>query len=118
MGAIVGEIGQSNALGVVRGEGEKEELKMDYVPGYMEVKKGDIVYTTGQGGVYPPGLRVGEILEVRSGSATVPHQIFIRPAAKITSMQEVAVLLYSAPEPARYEEALPNAITEEQKASN
>ena len=118
LGAIVGEIGESNALGVVRGEGEKEQLKMDYVPGYMEIKKGNVVYTTGQGGVYPPGLRVGEIVEVRSGSATVPHQIFIRPSAKISSMQEVAVLLYTAPELPKYEEALPNAVSDEDKVEN
>lgn len=118
LGAIVGEIGKSNALGVVRGAGEKEELNMDYVPGYVEITKGDIVYTTGQGGVYPPGLRLGEITEVRSGSATVPHQIFIKPSAKISSMQEVAVLLYSPPELPKYEEALPNAISDDQKADS
>ncbi|MDH3493879.1 MAG: rod shape-determining protein MreC, partial [Acidobacteriota bacterium] len=118
LGAIVGEIGQPNALGVVRGEGVREGLKMDYVPGYIEVRKGDIVYTTGQGGVYPPGLRVGVITEVRTGSATVPHQIFIRPSAKISAMQEVAVLLYTAPEKAKYEEALPNAVKEDEKAGN
>ncbi len=49
LGAIVGEIGESNALGVVRGTGDSEMLEMDDVPGYIEVKKGDAVYTTGQG---------------------------------------------------------------------
>ena len=117
LGAIVGEIGESNALGVVRGEGEKESLKMDYVPGYLEIKVGDVIYTTGQGGVYPAGLRVGVITEVRSGSATVPHQIFIKPSAKISSMQEVAVLLYTPPDSPKYEEALPNAVSDDEKAA-
>lgn len=117
LGAIVGEIGESNALGVVRGEGERESLKMDYVPGYIEIKKDDVIYTTGQGGVYPAGLRVGVITEVRSGSATVPHQIFIKPSARISSMQEVAVLLYTPPDLPKYEEALPNAVPEEEKAA-
>lgn len=118
MGAIVGETSGSNALGVVRGKGNKDQLEMDYVPGYMVVKKGDIVYTTGQGGVYPAGLKLGVIEEVRTGSATVPHQIFIRPSAKVSSMQEVAVLLYTPPERPKYEEALPNAVSEEEKAKN
>ena len=114
LGAIVGELGQSNALGVVRGTGEKNELEMNYVPGYIEIKKGDVVYTTGQGGVYPAGLKLGEISEVKTGSATVPHRISIRPSAKIYSMQEVAVLLYNPPPRPRYEEALPNAVKEEE----
>jgi len=114
LGAIVGELGDSNALGVVRGTGKKNELEMNYVPGYIEVKKGDVVYTTGQGGVYPAGLKLGVITEVRSGSATVPHQIFIRPSAKIYAMQEVAVLIYTPPPQPKYEEALPNAVKEEE----
>jgi rod shape-determining protein MreC len=120
LGAIVGELGESNALGVVRGTGKKDQLEMNYVPGYMPVKAGDVVYTTGQGGVYPPGLKLGVITEVRTGSATVPHQIFIRPSAKISSMQEVAVLIYTPPPRPKYQEALPNAVKEgemEEKAS-
>lgn len=117
LGAIVGEAGNSNSLGVVSGEGTKELLKMDYVPGYVPIEKGEVIYTTGQGGVYPPGLRVGQITEVRTGSATVPHQIFIKTTAKITSMQEVAVLLYVPPPFQKYEEALPNAVSEDQKTN-
>lgn len=116
LGAIIGEVGNTNSIGVVRGAGDREELLMDYVPGYVQVKKGESVYTTGQGGVYPAGLKLGEITEVSTGSATVPHKIFIRPSAKIASMREVAVLLYSAPEIPKYEEALPNAVPDEMKA--
>ena len=118
MGAIVGELGVSNALGVVKGTGKKDQLEMSYVPGYMTVEAGEIVYTTGQGGVYPEGLKLGEITEVRSGSATVPHQIFIRPTAKISSMQEVAVLVYTPPARPKYEAALPNAVKDEEKADS
>ncbi len=116
LGAIVGELGTSNALGVVKGSGDKNRLEMNYVPGYEPVKVGDVVYTTGQGGVYPPGLRLGEVEEVRTGSATVPHQIFIRPAANLYSMQEVAVLLFEPPPRPKYEDALPNAVDDEEKS--
>ena len=114
LGAIVGEFGESDALGVVRGTGKSDQVEMNYVPGSVEVKEGEIVYTTGQGGVYPPGLKVGEIIEVRSGSATVPHQIFIRPSAEIYSMQEVAVILYEPPPRPKYEKSLPNAVKQEE----
>jgi rod shape-determining protein MreC len=111
LGAIIGELGNSNALGVVRGSGKSELLDMKYVPGYIEVKKGDTVYTTGQDGIYPAGLELGEVVDVRSGSATVPHQIKIRPSATISGLQEVAVLLYTAPERVDYQKSLPNAVT-------
>ena len=101
IGAVVGEIAGSNALGVVVGSSKRDLVEMRYVPGSVDVKPGQAVYTTGQDGIYPAGLKVGEIVEVESGSATTPHRIVIRPSAGIDSMQEVGILLY---EPAAKEE--------------
>jgi rod shape-determining protein MreC len=109
LGAVVGELGTSNALGVVSGNGKKEFLEMGYVPGSVEVKVGEGVYTTGQDGIYPAGLKIGEVTEVRAGSATVAQQIFIQPSAKLSSMQEVIVLLYEPPPRPEFDKSLPNA---------
>jgi len=110
LGAVVGELGNSNALGPVSGSGKKETLEMGYVSGSVEVRVGETVYTTGQDGIYPAGLKLGEIVEVRSGSATVPHQIFIKPSANLYAMQEVVVLLYEPPPRPEYDKSLPNAV--------
>ena len=115
VGAVIGEIGNSNALGVVNGIKEKELLEMRYVSGSFEVKVGDIVYTTGQDGIYPAGLKLGEIVDIRQGSATVPHTIYIRPTAGISSMQEVAVLLYEAPPRPKFEQSVPNAVKDDKE---
>lgn len=110
VGGIVGEIEGSNALGVVAGTSKKDLLEMKYVPGTIEVQVGQIVYTTGQDGIFPPGLKLGEIISVVSGSATTPHQIQIRPSAKLSSMQEVGVLLYQPEAKTEFEQKLPNAV--------
>lgn len=109
VGGVIGEIGVSNALGVVSGTSKKDIVEMRYVAGSFDVQPGQVVYTTGQDGIYPPGLKIGEIVEVVSGSATTPHRIFIRPSAGLTSMQEVAVLLYEPPVKSEFEQKLPNA---------
>lgn len=111
VGGIIGEISGSNALGVVSGTSKRNVVEMRYVSGSVEVQVGQIVYTSGQDGIYPPGLKIGEIVEVRSGSATVPHQIFIRPSSGIDSMQEVAILLYEPPQRQEFEQRIPNAVT-------
>ncbi|HXH69537.1 MAG TPA: rod shape-determining protein MreC [Pyrinomonadaceae bacterium] len=113
LGAVIGAIGGSGALGVVSGTGKKEILEMGYVSGSVEVKVGETVFTTGQDGIYPSGLKLGEIIEVRSGSATVSHQISIKPSANIYAMQEVAVLLYEPPPRPEYDKSLPNVIKDE-----
>ena len=115
LGGVIGEISTSNALGVVSGTSKKDLLEMRYVPGSVEVKVGDIVYTSGQDGIFPAGLKIGEIVEVGSGSTTTPHQILIRPSARLDKMQEVAVLLYDAPPQPKYESSLPNAVVKDGK---
>lgn len=109
--AVIGEIGVSNALGVVRGTGEKGVLEMRYVPGYEKVEVGNMVTTSGQDGIFPAGLKIGEIVDVRSGSATVPHTIYIRPSVRMSALNEVVVLLYNAPPRQKADQALPNVNT-------
>jgi rod shape-determining protein MreC len=115
LGAVIGEIGESNALGVVSGTSSKDLLEMKYVPGSVDVQVGQSVFTTGQDGIFPAGLKVGEIVSVVTGSATTPHQILIKPAAKLNSMQEVGVLLYEPPPRSDFEQKLPNAVSPRSK---
>ena len=110
LGAVIGEIGSSNALGVVSGTSKRDLLEMKYIPGHIPVEVGQPVFTTGQDGIFPPGLKVGEIVNVTQGSATTPHQIQIRPAGRLDSMKEVGVLLYEPPERTPFESKLPNAV--------
>ena len=107
-GAIVGQLGQSNAMGSIKGLGENGLLEMRYVPGLEKVQVGDTVTTTGQDLIYPPGYNIGEVVQVRGGSATQTQTIHIRPGAGLDRLKEVAVLLYRAPERAESDQALPN----------
>jgi len=107
-GAIVGQLGGSGALGSVRGVGNNGLIEMRYVSGLEKVEVGDFILTTGQDGIYPPGLSVGEVVEVKHGTATQPHQILIRPGAKLDQLEEVAVLLYRPPQRPAPEQTLPN----------
>jgi rod shape-determining protein MreC len=107
-GAIVGQLGASGALGPVRGLGERGLIEMRYVSGLEKVEAGDYVLTTGQDGIYPPGLTVGEVVQVKSGTATQAHEILIRPGAKLDQLEDVAVLLYHPPQRPAPEQTLPN----------
>src|SRR5215471_13399780 len=89
-GAVVGQLGQSNAMGSVKGLGESGLLEMRYVSGLEKVQPGDMVVTTGQDAIYPPGYNVGEVVEVRPGSATQAQVIHVRPSAGLERLKEVA----------------------------
>ncbi len=107
-GAIVGQLGGSSALGSVRGLGESDLIEMRYVSGLQNVQVGDNVLSTGQDGIYPPGLNVGQVVDVKPGTATQAHQIFIKPGARLDQLEEVAVLLYHPPQRPAPEQTLPN----------
>jgi rod shape-determining protein MreC len=107
-GAAVGQLGQSNAIGSVRGFGKNGLLEMRYVSGLETVNVGDYVVTTGQDRIYPPGLNVGTVVEVKPGTTTTPHTIYVRPGARLESLQEVAVLDYRAQQRTAPEKTLPN----------
>ncbi|HKZ79122.1 MAG TPA: rod shape-determining protein MreC [Pyrinomonadaceae bacterium] len=107
-GAVVGQLGETGAMGSVRGLGQSGLIEMRYVSGLQKVEVGDYVLTTGQDGIYPPSLNVGDVVMVNHGTATQPHQIFIRPSAQLDQLEEVAVLLYHPPQRPAPEQTLPN----------
>src|SRR6185436_5906556 len=55
VGAVVGQLDQSTAMGPIKGMGESGLLDMRYVSGLEKVQVGDLVQTTGLDGVYPAG---------------------------------------------------------------
>jgi rod shape-determining protein MreC len=107
-GAVVGQLGQSNALGSLKGMGENGLLDLRYVSGLEKVQVGDTVTTTGQDAIYPPGYNVGTVVEVKPGSATQSQVIHIRPGAGLDRLKEVAVLMYRPPQRTESDQALPN----------
>jgi rod shape-determining protein MreC len=107
-GAVVGQLSESGAVGSIRGKGEIGLVEMRYVSGLQKVNVGDYVLTTGQDGIYPPGLNIGEVVDLRAGTATQAHQILIRPSARFDQLAEVAVLLYRPPQRPAPDQTLPN----------
>jgi len=51
---------------------------------------------------------VGEVVEVKSGSATQTQLIHVRPGAGLERLKEVAVLLYHPPPRSESDQSLPN----------
>lgn len=84
--------------GVVRGSIEGE-LSMEYVNRETTVTVGDVVLTSGMGGVYPKGLLIGEVSEVVLNANDLYPRIAVRPTAQFQDFEEVIVLIGARQEP-------------------
>ncbi len=80
---------------IVRGDMElkgKGLCKMDYIPLEVDVEVGDIIETSGLGGgIYPKGIVVGEVIEVRKSNSELERYAIIQPAADFKRLEEVFV---------------------------
>lgn len=86
---------QSNrAEGIVRGSIDGR-LTLDFVSVETTLQAGDVVITSGMGGVYPKGIIVGEISDVRAEPGRLYQYVRVRPAAELEGIEEVLVLVGS-----------------------
>lgn len=84
-------IQSSRAQGQLEGTGG-DELSMTLVRADQSVAVGDLVVTSGLGGVYPKGLLLGTVTSVEKPSGALYYDITVRPAATVSSLEEVFVI--------------------------
>lgn len=84
-------IQDTRAQGMVQGQPDGT-LRMDYVSVDADVKEGDIIITSGIGGVYPKGLPIGTVASVTKNSNDVYYTIIVNSASRTESNEEVLVI--------------------------
>lgn len=93
--SVAGWITRTGGHVVVKGDftlKEKGLCRMDYIPMDIEVEVGDVVETSGLGGIYPKGIVIGKIIEVRKTNSELNRYAIIEPAADFKRLEEVFVL--------------------------
>ena len=74
---------------------EGSDLILDHVPIHGRVGLGDLVLTSGLGGVYPRGIRVGRVAGVSVDAFEVFLKVVIVPSVNFHRLEEVLVILES-----------------------
>ena len=72
---------RTRAEGVVHGSIEGD-VTLDFVSTETTVKAGDVVVTSGMGGVYPKGLVVGEVIGAAQTPSSLYQDIRVEPVAR------------------------------------
>lgn len=87
-GKIVGK----EILGQVLGRGDLK-IGFDLVPVEKEIQKGDLVETSALGGIFPKGILVGEISELKTSDIQSFYEAKISPLFDLGELEMVFVIL-------------------------
>ena len=90
--AMSATIQRSRARGVVKGKGG-ELCSLEFASRLDDIKLGDIVVTSGIGGVYPKGIPIGEVTMVKKGEYGIFQTVTVRPAVNLSRLEELLVLV-------------------------
>jgi rod shape-determining protein MreC len=97
--AIPVEITRNSLRSIAVGSGNSGELLLPYLAVNSDVKSGDLLVTSGLGGVFPAGLPVARISGVRRESNQLLAQVRAQPLASIERDREVILLEFEATHP-------------------
>ena len=82
------------------GAGDAQSLALPYLPGNADVKSGDLLLTSGLGGVFPAGYPVGRVTEVHRDAVQPLAQVRATPFADVDTDREVVLVWFRADHPA------------------
>jgi rod shape-determining protein MreC len=84
---------QRNGLrAITNGNGQNETISLSYLPKSVDVMKGDILKTSGIDTIYPEGIAVAEILEIKHDPKLPFAKIICKPISAIRNHSHVLVV--------------------------
>ena len=82
---------ESRAVGVCEGD-NSTVLMMLGLSSEADIKKDDVIVTSGLGGIYPKGLVIGTVLDVKADEGNVGKVVRVKPRVDFDHLEEVYVL--------------------------
>ena len=106
--AIPVQVLRTGLRSVAYGRGQSGVLDLRFMATNADIRKGDVLVTSGIDGVYPPGLAVAKVMTVETKSSDAFAHIVCQPIAGIDRNRHMLILLAEArlearpePEPSR-----------------
>lgn len=90
--AVAARIERTRVDGVLEWEfGNQPVLNLRYISSQEDVKVGDRVATSGLGGIFPVGIRIGTVAKVALDPNGLMKEILVDPAVDFRSVEEILV---------------------------
>ena len=90
--AVSARVGESRQIGIVRFSIESG-MYLDNLPADAQVKKGDLIISSGLGGVYPSGIAIAQVDTVFANAGEILKRVKLRPTVNFFEIDELYVLI-------------------------
>jgi rod shape-determining protein MreC len=100
--AIPVQVERTGLRTIAVGAGDKDALALalPYLPGNADIKAGDVLVTSGLGGVFPAGYPVARVSEVHRDAVQPLAQVRALPFANVDTDREVVLVWFRPDHPA------------------
>ena len=106
--ALPVQLNRTGLRTIASGQGSMDKLELLHIPNNADVQVGDIIVTSGLGGVFPSGYPVAEVTEFTPLVSQPYAKVYARPMAALDRSREVLLV---------WHESLIDKIIEKEKAS-
>lgn len=98
--AVPVQLARNGLRSIAVGAGNSGELLLPYLPVNSDVKAGDLLVTSGLGGVFPAGYPVAVVTGIKRDPVMLLAQVRARPLATLERDREVMLVWFDANHPA------------------
>jgi len=92
MSSVPALIPELTATGLIKGQ-VGMGLEMEQIPQEADLKKGQVVVTSGLGGEYPKGLVIGKVENITKKNNSIFQMASLRPLIDFKSLERVQVII-------------------------
>jgi len=82
---------RNRTQGIISGAGSRG-LVLKYISKTQDVKEGDVIISSGMGGVFPKGMLIGQVIHVDRQDAGLFLKINVAPYTDLSKLEEVLIL--------------------------
>jgi rod shape-determining protein MreC len=96
--------GKNDVYGFVQGFDDKQKLLLiKAIPSGSKIEKGQTVITSGLGGVFPKGLMIGKVVDVKPDQYGLNQTAMVKPGADFYDIENVIVIKRLMTQPVKSE---------------
>ncbi len=89
--AVAALIQRTRTRGVARGQGQ--DLSVEYALRTADIEVGDLLVTSGMGGIFPKGLPLGKVADIEKGQFGLFQQVKVETMVDFSHLEEVLVIV-------------------------